>query len=242
MLKTITTTATAGTDIRSNMDVLYCASRNPYDERPLEMKDAFRSQEEAFPDICIKSHWDPTLIANRYLLPPSQTSLLPTDFRPFTRICQSYYTTDRGTNLTGATTTPPLLGGRAGRDMDRASFVNAIDNESDLRGLPRQIAGKCDSGYYLPGSPSAMVALMEGALPESKVMTWEEQKILAEVNRPKAIINKEIDVCRDMEDKRNGDVSTRKFNNPTQFDRYKKAHDAARISGQSKPDRYLTNQ
>ena len=70
------------------------------------------------------------------------------------------------------------------------------------------------------------------------VMTVQQQKILSEVNRPKATIREQPFDCRALEDCRNSAVSQRQFNNPTKFDRQQKAIRAATENGQQRPDGY----
>jgi hypothetical protein len=231
------------TSIQANTNVLYCSSRNPYDTPPLRMTDAFKSQEEAFPDICIGSHWDPTELSRRFILPAGEAGPLPTSFLPFTRICTNYVTADRGSGLSGdgVVSTEILLGGKAGRDMNRSTYISAIDAESDLKGLPRRLMGKC--GGYSPSDPANLTKQMELACPESKVMTVQEARILGEVNRPKVTIRTSNEKCRDVEDKRNSVVSQRMFNNPTKYDLKQKAINAAKEDGvgtRQKLDGYTT--
>jgi hypothetical protein len=51
---------------------------------------------EAFPPICLRSHWDPTVMTH-YILPsmPLETRLAM-DPRPSTKICTTYYNTSMG--------------------------------------------------------------------------------------------------------------------------------------------------
>jgi hypothetical protein len=226
-------------ELTANTNVIYCASRNPYDENPLRGVDAFKNLEEAFPDICLKSHWDPALLANRYLLPPTEGSL-PTDYRPFTKICTNYFTGDRGSGLggDGVARNPNLMGGRASRDMPYADYARTVDNESDLQGLTRPLTKFCDNQKYVPASPKTLSQQMEAEFPERKTMTIYEERLLGDVNRPKATISKGPFECRVGEDCRNKEVSMRLFNNPTKYDRQEKARNAAAQNQQPRMDAY----
>jgi len=226
-------------DLHSNTNVIYCPSRNPYDEQPLKPVDAFRTLEEAFPDICLKSHWDPSLLANRYILPQTEAPL-PTDFRPFTKICTNYFTGDRGSGLggEGVAVNPVRMGGRASTDMRYGDFARTVDNESDLQGLTRAWTKYCENQKYVPASPKTLSQQMEAEFPERKPMTVQQERILGDVNRPKATITKVPFDCRVTEDCRTSSVSQRLFNNPTKFDRQQRAHNAAVQNGQKLMDAY----
>jgi len=230
-------------ELKDNTKVIYCPSRNPYDEEPLRGVDAYNSLEQAFPDICLKSHWDPTLLANRFIL-PSTEGPLPTDYRPFTRICTNYFTGDRGSGLgpyTGAEGLAPKpirMGGRASTDMPYGDFARSVDRESDLHNLSRRLTKGCTEYQYMPESPQSLSQQMEQVFPEQMVMTVQQQRILNEVNRPKATIRGEPFDCRALEDCRNSAVSQRQFNNPTKYDRQQKAVKAATENGQQRTDGY----
>jgi len=226
-------------ELTRNTYVLYCPSRNPYDEQPLRGKDAYNSLEEAFPDVCLKSHWDPSLLANRFIL-PQQEGALPTDYRPFTRICTNYFTGDRGSGLggEGVAANPLRMGGRASTDMPYADFAKAVDRESDLKGLDRLTTKYCEEKRYMPQSPATLSQQMEQGFPEQKGFTVQEEKILSEVNRPKVTVRSQPFDCRALEDSRNSAVSPRQFNNPTKYDRQQKAIRAAADNGQKKTDGY----
>jgi hypothetical protein len=226
-------------DLHSNTNVIYCPSRNPYDEAPIRPVDAFKSLEEAFPDICLKSHWDPALLANRFIL-PSHEGPLPTDFRPFTKICTNYFTGDRGSGLggEGVAANPVRLGGRASTDMRYGDFARMVDAESDLQGLPRALAKYCNDQKFTPTNPRNLSQQMEAEFPERKPMTVQQERILGEVNRPKATVSKIPFDCRVGEDIRNSGVSMRLFNNFTKYDRQEKAAKAAQQNGQKHMDAY----
>lgn len=226
-------------DLHSNTNVIYCPSRNPYDEAPLKPVDAFNSLEQAFPDICLKSHWDPALLANRFLLPPNEAPL-PTDFRPFTKICTNYFTGDRGSGLggEGVAPNPVLLGGRASTDMRYGDFARTVDAESDLQGLTRAWTKYCENQKYTPNSPKTLSQQMEAEFPERKPMTVQQEHILGNMNRPKATVTKIPFDCRVGEDIRNSGVSMRLFNNPTKYDRQEKAAKASKQNGQKLMDAY----
>jgi hypothetical protein len=90
----------------------------------------------------------------------------------------------------------------------------------------------------MPQSPATLSQQMEQGFPEQKGFTVQEEKILSEVNRPKATVRSQPFDCRALEDSRNSAVSPRQFNNPTKYDRQQKAIRAAADNGQKKTDGY----
>jgi hypothetical protein len=227
-------------DIRASNSVLYCPSRNPYDNEPLKLEDPFKTQVEAFPDLCFKSHWNPSELTDRFILPKT-TAAMPTDFRPLTRICTYYYTTDEGSLLDSkVTSAPPLLGGAASKNQPFSAFQHAVDVESDLQVRGRPLTKYCDNKKYLPPNPQKLSSWMQQECPEQMPMTVNQEKILSEVNRPKVTVMKSQFDCRTQEDQRNDVVSKRMFNNTTRIDRYQKAINAAKENGQQSLNNYLT--
>jgi hypothetical protein len=227
-------------DIRASNSVLYCPSRNPYDNEPLKLEDPFKTQVEAFPDLCFKSHWNPSELTDRFILPKT-TAVMPTDFRPLTRICTYYYTTDEGSLLDSkVTSAPAFLGGAASKNQPFSAFQQAVDIESDLQVRGRPLAKYCNDKKYQPSNPKMLSSRMQQECPEQMPMTVEQSRILAEVNRPKVTVMKTQLDCRVQEDQRNDAVSKRMFNNTTRVDRYQKAINAAKEAGQQRLDNYLT--
>jgi hypothetical protein len=227
-------------DINASYSVMYCPSKNPYENQPLKMADPYRTQSDAFPDLCFKSHWNPAELTDRYILPQSLTEM-PTDFRPLTKVCTYYYTTDNGSRMDSAASSAPALpGGAASKNQPFSAFQKAVDVESDLQVRGRPLTKYCEDQKYQPPNPKNLTSWMQQECPESMPMTVGQSKTLNEVNRPKATVtNSEFD-CRKQEDRRNNDVSLRLFNNTTRYDRYQKAVNAASENNQKALNNYLT--
>jgi hypothetical protein len=104
----------------------------------------------ALTNTCAPKHWDPTMIY-RYLV-PNIVATLPTDPRPWTKVCLEYV------NSGPASPAPPtpenLVIPGAGEFYPPGRYAAAIDEESKLRRLDRALnedllpAGSRDSGCF----------------------------------------------------------------------------------------------
>jgi hypothetical protein len=116
--------------------------------------------EEAFPPVCIQSHWDSTQIST-HVLPTSLWVPQTLDPRPATRVCTSYYTTSQGDaplhaqhedilpmrNDTTVRAVPP--GGAAGRGAPYTLYAETVNQESELQRLSQPLS-RCKTRRYVP--------------------------------------------------------------------------------------------
>jgi len=181
---------------------------------------------EAFPPICLRSHWDPTQVS-RHILPPAMAPLQTMDPRQAVRICQQYYTTSRGdaplpeephrpmqipsallggpTRPSGPAVSPP--GGAAGLNAPYAVYAANVGEESDLQRRDEPLT-KCKEGRYLPkGGPADAT----NTLPDVS-QTFELAR--------HALYVSERAGCREADDNQAWNRSARLFNNSTRIDKY----------------------
>ncbi len=122
-------------------------------ERPSQFpfQDAQSENPSLFPPVCIRSHWDPSMILRRTL--PQQQVATPLDPRPWTKVCLRYTTSqdfeeaprpsDNVVFPSGGTVYPP------------SRYREAIDHESELRRLDRPL-GTCERDQYIPPTTGDM--------------------------------------------------------------------------------------
>jgi hypothetical protein len=176
-----------------------------------------KSFQEAFPPVCIPSHWDPTVMAS-HILPAPRPVHLPLDPRPASLICTSYYDTSAGdaplptvapsdsflpANAVGSVPFPP--GGAARFGFPNTEYQSAIDKESDLFRM-RELMTKCAERRYLgPPAPGQDTNAIPGAIGSTL--------------SPYATIVSESTGCRSEDDAAAWARSARLFFNPTRYDR-----------------------
>jgi hypothetical protein len=183
---------------------------------------------EAFPPICLRSHWDPTAVS-QMILPGAAQRDLAMDPRPASMICRQYYTTSAGdaslptsTNtflepvpapLRGGPTRPDATvaqvpfppGGAAGKGFPYTGFnTNA---ESDVLRIGEHLT-KCAEKRYIPpgGTPAPTMGMRE--LPGAD----QNPNIRANVVTTSTH-------CRAEDDQDAWNRSSRLFFNPTRYDR-----------------------
>lgn len=179
-----------------------------------------KSFAEAFPPICIPSHWDPTVMAS-HILPAQRAVHLPLDPRPASLICTSYYDTSAGdaplptssslpssaaaaAAATGSVPFPP--GGTARFGFPNAEYQSAIDRESELFRM-RELLTKCAERRYLgPPGPGQQTNLIPGANVTDSLS-------------PYATTVSNSTGCRSEDDATAWERSSRLFFNPTRYDR-----------------------
>jgi hypothetical protein len=115
------------------------------DPRPASFPITQADNDNLFPPVCIRSHWDPTQIIKRTL--PTSLVATPLDPRPWTKVCLNYVTTqefedaprpdDSVVYPSGGTVYPP------------SRYREAVDQESELRRLDRPL-GTCERDQYIP--------------------------------------------------------------------------------------------
>lgn len=175
-----------------------------------------RTFANMFPPVCIKSHWDPELLANRHILPTGNVEPLPVDPRPYTRICTTYNTTapeELNENKINRSkmSLPSLPGGAAGRNVPYELYVNNVNIESDI--LLNKPQDKCDDNKWQPADDSDLYN-NNSAPPKNTGNSFSE------LSRPLAtIVSKTPYKCRADADSLAWDRSPRLFNNVTREDR-----------------------
>ena len=187
-----------------------------------------KSWNEAFPPICLRTHWDPTAVS-RQILPGAAQRNLAMDPRPAAMICKQYYTTSAGDAplasypaleqmqiphaLRGGMQRPDASeqqvpfppGGAAGLGFPYESYNPAA--ESDVLRL-REHLTKCAEKRYVPHgsvpSPDMSMHNVPGA----------DQHPNIAANIVKTSTN-----CRAEDDAAAWNKSSRLFFNPTRYDR-----------------------
>jgi hypothetical protein len=192
-----------------------------------------KSWGEAFPPICLRSHWNPTALTN-HILPSATFRDLSLDPRPASKICTSYYTSSAGDasipapkefrpqipaallnnettqRVEDAGVVPP--GGAAGRGFPYAQFAKNVGKETDLLRINEPLS-RCTDRRYMPanGLPAPQMATNRifGADPSYTTKEMDD----------KATIVSRTAGCREADDQAAWDRSARLFFNPTRYDR-----------------------
>ncbi len=184
---------------------------------------------EAFPPVCLRSHWDPTMLT-RHVLPDFPSELfLALDPRPSAEICTAYYTTSAGDaplkrakdsqNLptplqllggahrpepsSSSSVFPP--GGAARTGFPYKGYMESVNRESDLLRLNEELT-KCAEKRFL-GPPAANVS--------NNVIAGADNTQLS----PYALVVNKQAGCRNADDEAAWNRSARLFFNPTRYDR-----------------------
>ena len=183
-----------------------------------------KTTAEAFPPICLRSHWNPTMMTN-HILPsmPLQNSLAM-DPRPSSKICTTYFNSSAGdAPLANPPVEKPLEvpaalrggmqrvepapssvfppGGAAGRGFPYADFDPDEESELDLLNYPLT---KCSEGRYIPQKYAPATNELQGV----------RQKFTE-----KALDVASLAGCRGADDDAAWQRSSRMFMNPTRYDR-----------------------
>jgi len=168
-----------------------------------------------FPAVCLKSHWDPTAMLRR-IVPQGPSQPLPTDFRPWVKVCMDY-TTSGPTEGSVMQTPTGMVFGPGGEFYPNDRYAAAINNESLLRRLDRPL-GTCDEKQYEPNRNGDMynpgILVPRYGAPSSKMVS--------ELAMPRALIRPGGGYeCRARDDKRSTARAQQLFNNPTKQQRFK---------------------
>lgn len=167
-----------------------------------------------FPPVCLQSHWDPTQILKRTL--PAGHISLPTDPRPWTRICMEY--TTAGDNDAAPRVNPDIVLPPGGSRYPYDLYANAIASESELRRLDRPL-GTCEQKQWEPTLRSDMYDAQK-LVP--KRSTPSDPTRISEISFPRALLRSGPYDCRASADAMNvAMASDYMFNNATKQDRYK---------------------
>jgi hypothetical protein len=187
-----------------------------------------KTWNEAFPPICIRTHWDPTAVS-RQIMPNVAQRDLALDPRPASMICKQYYTTSAGDSklqtysenesmeipaaLRGGIQRPDAAipqipfppGGAAGLGFPYMSFQSQV--ESDLFRLQEPLT-KCAEKRYIPngGTPAPDMGIRD--------ILGADQSL----NIPANVVTTSTN-CRAEDDADAWNRSSRLFFNPTRYDR-----------------------
>jgi len=173
---------------------------------------------------CAPKHWDPTMIF-RYSVPQVPSVALPTDPRPWTKVCLEYV--NSGAAEYAPSVPEQMVFPGAGEFYPPNRYSAAIDNESLLRRLDRPLnedllpAGVPGSGscypdqYKMPVTSDALqqsVLLPPHAVPRSRMVRELEYPAVLEKNGQYAC-SKEAMEC-------NMAGAPRFWNNHTKLNKY----------------------
>jgi hypothetical protein len=192
---------------------------------------------EAFPPICVKSHWDPTMVTS-HILPTVQRNLAE-DPRPSTKICTSYYNTSMGDagipdsyedkplnipsaflggfkrpvseNAKSSTVMPP--GGSASLGFPFSVYQQRVNQESDVLRLNEPLT-RCAEKRYIPNGGLPAPTTSTNKIPDADI---SQSSLLS----PLATFVKTQAGCRNEDDQESWNRSARLFFNPTRYDRTK---------------------
>jgi hypothetical protein len=183
-----------------------------------------KTTAEAFPPICLRSHWNPTMVTNHILPSMPLHNSLALDPRPSTKICTTYFNSSAGdaplsnpsqdtpleipTSLRGgpqrkeplpSAVMPP--GGAASRGFPYGNFDPEEESELSLLYYPLT---KCSEGRYIPVKYAPATNELQGV----------RQKFT-----DKALDVASLAGCRGADDDAAWQRSSRMFMNPTRYDR-----------------------
>ena len=171
------------------------------------------SAQNLFPPVCLTSHWDPTQMLRKYIL-PNQHVDLPLDFRPYVRICKDYVTSAPAVMAP----LPPkdMVFPKGGEFYPPGRYSAAINNESKLFYLDRTLDRWCQTKEFVPKTNSDMY------MPNSTVVRHHRptSAFVQELAMPQSVLRQDAYNCRTDNDVDNWNRSPRLFNNPTKQDRY----------------------
>jgi hypothetical protein len=185
-----------------------------------------------FPPVCLKTHWDPTMIYSRSV--PTSYVPLPLDFRPYTKVCLEYRTSapeQKAPEIADNVVFP-----QGGEVYPPDRYLRAVDKESLLRRLDRPL-GTCDEKEYEPPQTSDMY-VDRMLVPKSNK---PPSRFVEEISMPSALLRAGTYHCRAEADEKNWSRSTRLFNNATKQDRYKGPTEPPRQNIWSDPRRCATS-
>ena len=206
-----------------------------------------RTLAEAYPPICLRTHWDPSMI-NRHVLPEVPIQYRQQlDPRWATKICTAYYEESAGDSALAVDTAensrvpvPPALlmserrpilttlqapylppGGHASLNVPYKAFQQHVDAESDVLRLDEPLT-KCASERYLPSKQDIAMTMDARAVPGSPAGMYPAMS--------KAMQMTKIAGCREADDRAAWNRSARPFFNPTRYDRTTMVPPGLRVS------------
>jgi hypothetical protein len=184
-----------------------------------------RTWNEAFPPVCLRTHWDPTAVS-KHVLPTTGPTHLPLDPRQATKICYGYYHTSFGDPVSknfqndptpsipqsllggqyeSAATSPSSVfppGGAASLGFPFSKFNPTAESDVQLLQYPLT---RCTERKYLPVKAPKATNTIPGAPTDTL--------------SPLATTVKKQAGCRSEDDEAAWNRSSRLFFNPTKYDR-----------------------
>ena len=182
---------------------------------PLQTLPIGRGEEDphkVFPPVCLQTHWDPTMILRHSM--PTEHLTMPMAPRPWTRICMEY--TTAGENQPAPTVAESVMLPSGGQFYPPSRYQAAIDNESALRRLDRQL-GTCETEQFLPSITGDMFNSKQ-LLPARSQQP--DSRFISELAMPQALLRNGPYPCREEADIANVSRSKKLFNNATKQERY----------------------
>ena len=167
---------------------------------------------KVFPPVCLQTHWDPTMILRHSL--PTEHLTMPMDPRPWTRICMEY--TTAGENQPAPTVPSNVALPSGGQFYPPSRYQEAIDNESALRRLDRQL-GTCETDQFKPSLTGDMFNARQLLPARSQV---PDSRFVSELAMPQALLRNGPYPCREEADLVNMSRAKLLFNNATKQARY----------------------
>jgi len=195
-----------------------------------------RTLAEAYPPICLRTHWDPSMLV-RHVLPeqlfPYTQQLDP---RWATKVCTAYYEESPGDGALATDTpensripVPPALlmserrpiltplgapylppGGTASRSFPYKAYQQHVNAESDVLRLDEPLT-KCASERYLPSKQDIAMTMDARTVPGSPASMYPAMTKTMQITK--------IAGCREEDDREAWNRSARPFFNPTKYDR-----------------------
>lgn len=166
-----------------------------------------------FPPVCLRYHWDPTMVLQR-TLPLGPAVPLPLDPRPWTKVCLSYV--NSGDSQEQAPTPPTSMVFPSGGEFyPPTRYSQAVGNESLLRRLDRPL-GTCDVNQFEP-NPNGDMYISGMLVPDRKVPV---SGMVQEMAMPRVLIRPGPYPCREEADIVDSNRSRDLFNNATKQQRY----------------------
>lgn len=171
------------------------------------------STKPMFPPVCLRYHWDPTMILAR-TLPQGPSVPLALDPRPWTKVCLDYV--NSGDAAERAPDPPASMVFPMGGEFYPANrYSQAINAESLLRRLDRPL-GTCDVDQWEPHKRGDMY-VPNVMVPDRKTPM---SGMVSEMAMPRVLLRSGPYPCREEADEVNFDRSRSLFNNATKQQRY----------------------
>lgn len=185
------------------------------------------NEKQAFPDLCLRYHWDPTRISHWTL--PQQSVAMPLDPRPWTKVCLTYTTTSPHQRAPDAPRGLVLPTGGGSVYGPPNQYLASIDRESSLRRLDRPL-GISESKQYIPTNQNQSTVPDRPTLPSTRFMS--------DLFMPKVLLRTNAYTCRQQDDEKNIQRSQLLFHNCTKYQKFKET----RVAPQPIPQGMKVNQ